>query len=243
MACDNPGTCSDCVSGCNVTCDICQKCDDGCKSECESAQTYNDKKISEIFSNFSFSITPVKDVTIMGPDANKGYFNKAIWDEITKWLSKRNHLPIDELREDTDDCYDWVKENNADGGDEVALSTVANVSPFKASEFNRISEIVGGATVRVNDLIEASLFTDLVTKANAKTVDDGACKHCVTACDLTCDSCQKCDEGCQDGCNACQGCVACNTDCDTCNSCDSGEGCDGGCESDEGCVGAVAQPL
>lgn len=236
-------TCENC-SG-DGECQTCQKCDSGCQSSCETNdETYSGKKISEIFDNFSFSIVPQANTTQMGSE--EGMFNASVWNELAVWINKRTELPVDELKTDTEGCYDWVKENNPIGGTEVLIQEDDSyLSPFTAYEFNRIASAVDGPTVKgaystenadgKGDLITAAIFADLVTAANNKTVDavggNKPCKHCNANCDLTCDACQKCDDPtCQD-CDTCESCDLCDSSCeDVCESCDVCEGCDS-CES------------
>lgn len=242
MACNTPncGQCYGCQSACNTcnvtgcqtcqTCNQCQTCDK-CMSDCNAGgqASYNGKKISEIFGTFSFSLTPVKDAVQMGPFS--GMFNKAIWDEIATWLSKRHKLPTGYGGET--EGY-TVTGANPNGGAVVNPSSIADVAPFSAAEFDRISGIVGGPTVSSGDLITAALFTTLVSNANAKTVDDGACKYCVTACDLTYNACKTCNKS-----QCATYCQSCNVSCNGCDSiCNSGECCNrcmGSCESCNAC--------
>lgn len=72
---------------------------------------------------------------IMGP----GYFDKGVWDEIITYIN------------DTRD----------EGESKIPYSKDADVSPFKASEFNRISSLVDGPTVKAGDVIYGSLFFEL----------------------------------------------------------------------------------
>lgn len=247
MACNSPdcGECYDCQSNCDTcqggcqscqTCNSCQICDK-CMSSCDAGgqASYNEKTISSIFGEFSFSLTPVKDQVQMGP--LQGMFNKAIWDELAAWISQRNKLPTG---------YDGeaegytVEHANPDGGPKVDSSTESAVRPFSADEFNRIATIVGASRVSSGDLIEASLFSNLVSAANEKAVNDGACKYCVTVCDLTYDKCKTCNE------SQCSSyCQSCNATCNGCDSCDDGEccdGCEGSCETCNSCNNGETEP-
>jgi len=102
---------------------------------------YDNMTISSIFGNFGFSIPPVANQTIIGPDpdGSKGYFCKAVWDEIANWISQRHNLPTGY---DGSDSEVSVQNSNSYGGDLVSQSTVQDVSPFSAREFNRIANII-----------------------------------------------------------------------------------------------------
>ena len=253
MGCNHPvcGEYNYCI-GCNTCqsgCQSCQLCDTGCQtcdtcmSNCNNGRQalYDNQTIAAICTNaFSFRVTPVSGVTIIGPDPDGtlGYFCKSVWDDIATWISQRHTL---DTGYDGNEAGFIGEHGNGDGGAEVAISSLSDVSPFKASEFNRISSIVGGTIVSgpstgatVGDVIYASLFSDLVTAANNKTVDNGACKYCVAICDLTHNACVRCNE------SQCESyCQSCNTICNGCLACDNGEccnNCQGSCETCNDCT-------
>ena len=236
--CDDGNRCSTCQTcvACQY-CDACQLCNSECQVTCNTAQTYDGRTIASFFGCFNaFNPNPVADRTQMGTGA--GMFNKASWDALITYINQRHNLPVSNA--------EGVKENNSDGGDIISYSSddptsERSVSPFKASEFNRLYKIVYKTSrnlVSQNQLIEASFFTNLATKANSMTVDNGACEMCITKCDSGCDACQLCIE-CQTcdkdnhDCDYCySGCYGCNTcnrnddcgSCDICNvKCNSGE--------------------
>lgn len=233
--------CSPCNS-CQGDCVGCKKCDSGCMVSCDSAQTWcalEKETIQEACGQeaFAFSYRPVANssTSSMGP----GQFDKSVWDEIATWISKRAALPTETPETKTKGDGAPGGTTNAVGGTVVAASTVADVVPFSAAEFNRISATVDGPTAVQNAVITAQIFLDLETAANSKKVAADACKMCNANCDNSCNICEKCDS-CQ-GCEGCEGCV----DCQACEGCSGDcESCDG-CESDETtpCIGAEEAPV
>lgn len=208
--CTGCDTCNSCVA-CEE-CNKCQKCDT-CQVTCNQAEVLVKPGdcgwLGELLGNFSFSPSPTKDMTLIGPE--DGMFNKESWDAIIDYYNKGAGLG---------------KIVHFFASD-IPTSTVAAVSPFSAAEFNRVAAAVG-TNLRVNpgDLILGSYFTALENAVSNLTGDDGACDKCNEGCDcegaitskcvqcLTCDECQSCVTGVTDA----KGCMEYCCDCDTCQS-------------------------
>lgn len=234
--CQGCDTCEGCVT-CN-TCNTCEKCDEGCEEPCIiiqtlcklNGQTYSDN----LGYNFAFSYSPTAHTGIMGP----GYFDQNIWDEIVTYINNAR-----------------LKGDMQNTGGTIDYSSVLNVAPFKASEFNRIANEINGLNVSSGDVIYGSYFSSLENAASSSLISVSACDKCNDKCDEECNKCQKCDEGGEDicektnMCDACQWCQDCNS-CLGCDNCQTGNSiccnCNVGdtdwvpCES--GCDGVSDQP-
>lgn len=153
--------------------------------------------------------------------------------------------------------YGTVQNSFPDGISQYDLSSTNNVSPFKASEFQRVAAIVNysNSTVQKDAIIYGSYFTDLSRYANLYSFRSNACNLCNEGCQINdvcaacntnnidinfpkiynctqCNACQTCNENCNSNCNKCQGCNGCEL-CNTgCQSCDAGceDSCDVACE-------------
>lgn len=235
--CNVPSWCYGCNNGCNTTCtqcqgcNTCQYCDEGCQIDCNTIQTFcvkNYQLLASFFGNFSFSYPPEIN-NIMGP----GYFDKSVWDELSAWISKRTNLigsgssysgTIRGAK------YTYTKGGGEDpvlvGGSSVDSSLVADVAPFKASEFNRLANILNYTNVEPGQLMKSEYFKGLESSTLNLAISSSACPMCVTACDNDCVSCEKCDAACDSDCDSCQDCnQGCNGTCNmcmgTCESCNS----------------------
>ncbi len=201
--------CSKCVScqGCNSceTCNACQLCNSKCNapSGCNTLQAFcavGCQAYGE-YGGFAFSYSPTTGTGIMGP----GYFDQDVWDEIISYINT--------LRS---------KGSVSRSGSNLSYSSVSDVAPFKASEFNRIANAVNGGTVSQNGVIYGSYFSNLESSAEAMLLNKSACDKCNVSCDVTCNACQKCNTGNTDACGTCQACQGGNTT-TYCCGCNGGE--------------------
>lgn len=189
MSCDSCQTCVTCqgcyrCQGCYTcnTCDSCQKCNSSCQADdgnaCVTLQaicTINTNNLKSLCGDtFKFSPCP-ETTTLMGPNSEQ--FRKATWDSICEWIAQRA------------DYGDEVA-----GGDDFDNSTTANVAPFKASEFNRISDELGCSTKATQlTQIKGSYFKALETATSSYKISTSACDKCNAACNVTCCTCQSYD--------------------------------------------------
>ena len=185
--------CDGCQSGqCSTYCNSCEGCN-GCNTNCNTSCLGTFCLVSQAFcpskqyiyqwaagGQFSFNPCP-ETTTLMKP----GEFDKETWDSILEFVNTRA-----EVGDAT---------NGAVGGSSVAYSTDANVSPFKASEFIRIANIVGysynSSEIATNQKIYGKYFKSLETAANKMKISSSACDDCNTACDCGCDACDGCLSG------------------------------------------------
>lgn len=202
QSCQNCEGCNSCEN-CNASCNSSGNCQ-ACENSCITKQTYcgdGYQTIASIYGNFSWIPAVIANSTKMG--TLSGMFDKAAWDRLSQYISQRNELPVNSKS-------DLIKTNNENGGSAVRDSYTADVSPFSASEYNRLYKIVHNTSnnkVSSGDQITAALFNDLADNAGSITIDSTACKLCNAACDNGCDQCQVCV--------FCQNCNAsCNANCD-----------------------------
>ncbi len=202
-------SCTSCVAcqGCNTceSCNSCQSCNTSCNasSGCNTlqafcaigCQTYGQ------YGSFAFSYSPTPDNGIMGP----GYFDQGVWNEIISYINT--------LR---------TKGSVSNSGGSLSYSSINDVAPFKASEFNRISGAINGGAVSPEGLIYGVYFSNLEDNAEAMRLSNSACDRCNVSCDVTCNSCQKCNVRNSDACGTCQACQGGNTT-TSCCSCNGGE--------------------
>ena len=230
------GQCTSCNScdSCNTSCqgtNACVACNTGCQNGCNTKQTYCvlGKETIALATGASFEFSPKPSTSVqMGPLA--GMFGKDSWDAIATYISTRHKLAVTAKSNKpatvTSSTTTWVSTNSADGGAEVSASAEADVKPFTADEFNRISATLKMAagttatTVSKNQLIQASLFNNLASEASGSLVLDTACSKCNAGCDYGCDSCQNCNSGCQ----TCNSCDSCNASCQGTNNYTCGSG-------------------
>lgn len=132
----------------------------------------------------------------MGPTSN--LFNEDVWQEIYDHLNQRTSLF---------------------GVSYSKVSSLGEVSPFTAKEFNHIaSEITGAPSVSKGMLIEGKYFTDLENALNTMSISSSACDDICNA------SCQSCDNGGQKTTNTyCCNCVTCQSSCES--TCMANQGC------------------
>ena len=211
--------CQGCNSGCqrgytSITCTSCNT--SGCQVTCDTAQTIGCGLKEHVGYPFTFDPCP-QTTTKMCP--NSGMFSKSTWDQIITYRNRGRDSGL------------LVKFYDAD----LAASSTG-LSPFTASEFNRVATgITGDDTLHVSQgsKILGSYFTALETAVSNRTRAN-ICLSCNTGCQgcntqqgssgtscTTCVSgCQNCNNGCNATCNIAQYCsyedgYICNT-CDTC---------------------------
>lgn len=233
---------SPCQKSCQK-CNACQQCDENCDSsagQCNVAQTLCEVGAEEFgkVSYFSFSPNPLDSLTRIGPSDGEHIFNKASWDAIIQHMNSILRLDI------------------AQNEEEQAISRVEHVSPFTATEFKRVADIVGykydEEKIKAGNIIFGYYFSNLEDAVNQKTFHPLACKMCNDNGNLTpdggCLACLKCVTGQKNlmsqgsnctQCNNCDNCQACLS-CNSCNDCEKScqENCDD-CQEDncEGCQG------
>lgn len=217
VSCQGCNTCEGCYNcrGCYncQTCNSCQLCNSGCQAatgnDCVTLQricSLNTNVLKSLCGDsFKFSPCP-ETTTLMGP--NSGQFNKATWDSICEWISQRA------------DYGDTVA-----GGSSFSNSDTDDVAPFKAAEFNRISNELGCSTKATSlTQIKGSYFKALETSTSSYKISSSACDFCDSACDVTCCVCQKCNESNTDACGSGQRCGS-SERCGSTQTCHSGNDC------------------
>lgn len=156
-------------------------------SQCNTCQTYCQQNQTP-YDSFSYSYQPEKD-KIIGP----GYFSREVWNEgferINSILSKGKY---DEDR---------------------GLISKTTLPYLTAEDFNRIANKVGATNVKVGQLIEAQLFTNLANKIASFQYLTGQCESCNSGCNTCdqqthCESCDSCEcesdeDDCPGGCDLC----------------------------------------
>lgn len=221
VSCQGCNTCEGCYRcrGCYScqTCDSCQLCNSGCQAvtgnACVTQQricTLNTNVLKSLCGD-SFKFSPCPETTTRMAPASANItgnkFTKATWDSICEWIAQRA------------DYGETVA-----GGDDFANSTTANVSPFKASEFNRIANELGASTVTQYSQIKGSYFKALETATNSYKISSSACDLCDSNCNVECCLCQKCNESNTDACGSGQQCGS-SERCGSRQTCSSGNDC------------------
>lgn len=235
-------TCDSCQNGCND----CQLCDAACQVTCEQAQVLEPQEqgcstLGQFLKkDFHFSVCPETDKSVMGPGGTytdaKGnsipVFDINVWNEIIEYYNEGVGLGklVSFFQKD------------------IPYAKNADVSPFKAAEFNRVADAVNfkGTKPQPGDIIYGSYFKHLEEAASKMIGKTEACDKCNVSCNCdnadskACNVCQSCDNGCQVVCDSCEGCVKCNI-CQGCNvSCNRGV-------TDRGCaevpIGCCEIPL
>ena len=213
-SCDSCTSCLNCYTSCNAN-GACQSC----QSSCLEKQTYCPTKqtLGDFYTGFAWNPVITANSTQMG--TKTGMFNQNSWDAIITWINKRTSLPVTPKS-------DTVKTNNSVGGPTISKSATDDVSPFKASEYNRIYKIIHNTTndkVNQGDQITAALFNDLKDNVGSTPINTDACKLCNSGCDNGCNECQicvfcqKCNAGsqaskCKESCSRyTAGCGSCET--------------------------------
>lgn len=205
------GRCNGCNT-CNVQCDTCQKCDT-CQAPCNAAQLSIEGSTCKVFRQFGiFDFSKCySSGEIIGP----GYFDEDAWQEII-------------------DHYNTIGDKGItkpllNPSSFLSDPSYSDLVPFSAAEFNRIADAVGANTVKPQDVIKGSYFSNLVNAINSLNGRSDSCDYCNSNCNCPSGDTTKC-VACQT-CVTCQGCVSCQGGDANCkNSCC---GCDTQCESNQ----------
>lgn len=210
----NDSYCNDSCSGCYTCedCNSCELCDEDCETPCQSKQTFcKDCQTFGEYGSFSFSYSPEED-NIIGP----GYFDQDVWDEIIKYINRLRTKGNSKL-------------SGGITGSAIDLSSTINVVPFKASEFNRITNYiidedgkkVTSASASAGELIYGSYFQDLEADVEKAELKSTACDSCNAGCQ-GCDGCELCNTSNSDDCGSGQKCSdMVNNGCQSCDSCEN----------------------
>ncbi len=190
---DETQVCNGCQTGqCSANCNTCQSCNDNCENctscqgpqgSCLTAQTFcpSKEKILDYYNKNKFAFDPCPETTTRMGMCN-GEFNQDTWDQIIAFIN---------IRATVGDA-----EEGELGGSAVTYSENSNVSPFRATEFKRIADIVGynynTNEIDTNKKIFGSYFKSLETAANAMKISSTACDACNTDCNCGCNKCNVC---------------------------------------------------